>query len=202
MKLALEDIRKIVSECIVRIMESEDMGNNGILEWINSEKGIANEFLKDYGMSVVYNSKYNFDSYYSDCVAVYQYGSVKNYGKIRIGINIPLIQSHIKKNKKRIRKEIEVSVWHEIGHGIVEFLKGLRRKDTQCGTKIFSGKMLSDFRNIINDEEYYVEEFGNAMATNGDGMFSSIGDFLDDYNEQILAIRNQAGGSKWLQHFS
>ena len=71
--------------------------------------------------------------------------------------------------------------------------------------RIISSEILertSDFRNIINDEEYYVEEFGNAMATNGDGMFSSIGDFLDDYNEQILAIRNQAGGSKWLQHFS
>lgn len=194
-------LRRIIIEAATKLLDT-DANDNFIIECINNEIKAANEYLNVYSMSVVYNSKYNFSDYYSDCIAVYQRNSVKTYGKIRIGINIPLLKSFIKKNKKKIQKQIEISIWHEIGHGIVEFLKGLRRKDTQCGTKIFRGKMLSDFKYIINDEEYYVEEFGNSMATNGDGIFSSIGDFLDDYNEQISAIRDQDGGSKWLQHFS
>lgn len=198
---------KIREDQLAHIIYEMRLKNKGdtdgiIIECIDKEIDEANEYLKNYGMSVTYNSKYDFErSGYSDCLAAYKYGSVKNNGKIRIGINIPLIQSY-SKNEKELRKQIEVSIWHEIGHGIIEFLKGLRRKDTQCRTKIFIGNMLRDFKYIINNEEFYAEEFGNAKATNGMGLFSEICDFLNNYEKEISNLRNNKGGSKWMQHFN
>ena len=49
------------------------------------------------------------------------------------------------------------------------------------------------------DEEYYVEEFGYVMSDKG--IFSVIEDFLGDYENEILTLKNQEGGSKWMQQF-
>lgn len=184
------NLRTIITEAIDEVM---------LQNWINDTFKEANDFLADYGLSAVYNSKYDFSGYYKGCFAVYQNRSVQNNGKIRVGLNIPLIQSSFK--KKKLQMQIEMSIWHEVGHGIVEYLRGLRRKDTQCGTKIFKGQMLKDFRCINDDEEYYVEEFADNMAANGMGLYSELSDFLDNYGEEILTLRNQEGGSKWLQSF-
>lgn len=180
---------------------TEVKDDNTMKDWIDSTIKDANDFLSDFGLSVTFNAKYDFNrnSYYQECFAIYQNGSVKNNGRIRIGLNIPKIQSEFNRNK--LQYQVELSIWHEIGHGIVEYLKGLRRKDTQCGTKIFKGKMLKDFRAIISDEEYYVEEFGDYMSPNGYALFSSLSDFLELYSNEILTLRNQEGGSKWLQTF-
>jgi hypothetical protein len=182
------NIKYIISEAIDMVVAKK---------WIDEELIIGNNFLSQYGLSVVFNAKYNFDGYYRNCLAIYQNGSVKNKGRIRIGINFPLMETMIK--KRDLKSQIKISIWHEIGHGIVQYLKGLRRKDTQCGTKIFRGNMLNDFRNIINDEEYYVEEFGYVMSDKG--IFSVIEDFLADYENEILTLKNQEGGSKWMQQF-
>ena len=65
---------------------------------------------------------------------------------------------------------------------------------------MFGQFLYSDFfRNIINDEEYYVEEFGYVMSDKG--IFSVIEDFLADYENEILTLKNQEGGSKWMQQF-
>ena len=166
-------------------------------KWIDEELADGNNFLFQYGLSVIFNANYNFNGYSENYLAVYQRGSVKNKGRIRIGINFPLLQRMAK--KRNLRAQIRISIWHEIGHGIIEYLKGLRRKDTQCGTKIFIGNMLKDFKNIINDEEYYVEQFGYVMSD--EAVFSVIEDFLGDYENEILALKNQEGGSKWMQQF-
>lgn len=181
-------LKRIISEAIDMTIARK---------WIDEELVSVNDFLSQYGLSVVFNANYNFGGYYRDCLAIYQNGSVKNKGRIRIGINFPLMQTMIK--KRDLKTQIRISIWHEIGHGIIQYLKGLRRKDTQCGTKIFRGDMLNDFRNIINDEEYYVEEFGYVMSDKG--IFSVIEDFLVDYENEILTLKNQEGGSKWMQQF-
>ena len=49
------------------------------------------------------------------------------------------------------------------------------------------------------DEEYYVEEFGYVMSDKG--IFSVIEDFLGDYENEILTLKNQEGGIKWMQQF-
>lgn len=188
------NIKHIIEEAVKKSI-TEEM----ILKWINDEIAKANTYLSDLGMSVVYNPKYDFErnEYYQRCYAIYQNSSVKNNGRIRIGINIPLMTRKIK--QKHLQNEVKISIWHEIGHGIVEYLKGLRRKDTQCGTKIFKGIMLYDFKYIIGDEENCVEEFGRYKADQTS--YSDLDDFLRRYEKELITIRNQEGGGKWLQHF-
>ena len=160
----------------------------------------GNDFLSKYGMSVVFNPNYNFqrNDYYRQCVAIYQTGSVKNNGKIRIGINLPYIEKYASEDE--YETQISISVWHEIGHGIIEYLKGLRRKDTQCGTKVFRGQMLKDFRYILSNEEDCVEDFGYIMG-DPPADTSDLLSFLQDYENEILKLKNQEGGSKWMNHF-
>ena len=183
----------------IKTIIREAINENLLVQWINDEIVKANEFLSDYGLSVAYNAKYNFEAnnYYRRCYAIYQNGSVKNNGKIKIGINIALMQATMKESD--FPTQIKLSVWHEIAHGIIEYLKGLRRKDTQCGTKIFNGMMLDDFRYIIKNEEESAEDFGYVMADITE--YSELYDFLRRYENKIITLRNQEGGSKWLQHF-
>ena len=82
------NIKYIISEAIDMVVAKK---------WIDEELIIGNNFLSQYGLSVVFNAKYNFDGYYRDCLAIYQNGSVKNKGRIRIGINFPLMETMIKK---------------------------------------------------------------------------------------------------------
>lgn len=172
-------------------------------KWVNKELEVGNEFLSQYGLSVIFNPKYDFqrNEYYKNCFAIYQNNSVKNNGRIRISINFPLIEKVI--SKENYEMETITSIWHEIGHGIIQYLKGLRRKDTQCGTMIFRKKMLSDFKEIIKEEEFSVEEFGTymAMAHKNLDTVSILNDFLNDYRSEILRLKNQEGGSKWMSHF-
>ena len=185
---------------IIRRVLKEEIDMTIAQEWINEELERGNDFLSQYGLSVVFNPKYDFSSnnYYKRCVAIYQNGSVKNKGRIRIGINLPYIKKRASRND--LETEIRISIWHEIGHGIIEYLKGLRRKDTQCGTMIFKGQMLKDFKDILSYEEESVEDFGYVMG-DPPADESYLLDFLQDYETQILQLKNQEGGSKWMNQF-
>ena len=105
-----------------------------------------------------------------------------NNGKMRIALNIPLMLSH-ELDDYEMKEQIEISMWHEVGHGIVQWIKSLRRKDTQAKTNLFKGKIVKDLRYILNNEEDVVEEFGAYQ--NGYYTYSTLDDFINDY-EQIL----------------
>ena len=187
----MKNIKRIISEAIDMTIAQK---------WIDEELERGNDFLSQYGLSVAFNHNYNFNTkYYKNYLAIYQNGSVKNKGRMKISVNFPLIEKTI--SDEKYETETKTSIWHEIGHGIIEFIKGLRRKDTQCGSAIFRGKMLKDFKEIIGDEEFNVEEFGGYMAHKDLYTFSALNDFLNDYQNQILQLKNQAGGSKWMNQF-
>jgi hypothetical protein len=80
-----------------------------------------------------------------------------------------------------MKEQIEISMWHEVGHGIVQWIKSLRRKDTQAKTGLFKGKIIKDLRYILNNEEDVVEEFGAYQ--NGYYTYSTLDDFINDYSE-------------------
>lgn len=149
---------------------------------INNVLAEINEYLADFGLSCTLNTKYDFSGYYKNCVAVYQYRSVMNNGKIRIAINLPLIQSHANMDEGiDINEQIEISMWHEVGHGIIQWIKSLRRKDTQMKTGIFKGQIVKDLRYILNNEEDVVEEFGEYQSDLAS--YSILNYFICDYNE-------------------
>ena len=47
-------------------------------KWIDEELANGNNFLSQYGLSVIFNANYNFNGYSENYLAVYQRGSVKN----------------------------------------------------------------------------------------------------------------------------
>ena len=80
--ILLENINKVLAESY------EDYA-----DFINSIISEANKFLSQYGLSVVYNAKYDFSwGAAKNCLAIYQYRSVKNNGRMRISINFPALE--------------------------------------------------------------------------------------------------------------
>lgn len=181
-QLKLDDNERdfIVSEVIKRLNENDN--TDEYKKIVNKTLIEINEYLANFGLSCTVNSKYDFSGYYEDCVAVYQYRSVLNNGKMRIAINLPLILSHETSDDFtffEIRDQIEISMWHEVGHGLIQWIKSLRRKDTQLKTKLFKGKIVKDLRYMLNNEEDITEEFGEYH--NGYKTYSILNDFINDY---------------------
>ena len=180
-QLRLDDNEQnyIVSEVIKRLNETTDnTDNTDYQQVINNVLAEINEYLADFGLSCSLNTKYDFSGYYKNCVAVYQYRSVMNNGKMRVAINLPLIISH---DDIDIEEQIRISLWHEVGHGIVQWIKSLRRKDTQMKTGKFKGQIVKDLRYILNNEEDVVEEFGEYQSDLAS--YSILNYFICDYNE-------------------
>lgn len=172
MKLNKQELRYIIETA------TGQLADNNYQQLITNILAEINEYLTDFGLSCSLNTKYDFSGYYKNCVAVYQYRSVMNNGKIRVAINLPLIMSH---DDIDIEEQIRISLWHEVGHGIVQWIKSLRRKDTQMRTGIFKGRILKNLRYIINNEEDVVEEFGEYQSDLAS--YSILNYFICDYNE-------------------
>lgn len=180
MNLSENQIYNIIRESLYEISNNVDEYQSVISDVLTD----INDYLSQFGLSCSINTKYDFNGYYKNCVAVYQYRSVMNNGKMRIALNIPLMLSH-GLNKNEMIEEIEISMWHEVGHGIVQWIKSLRRKDTQTQTGYFKGQIIKDLRNILNNEEECVEEFG--VHKSGYYAYSTIDDFIEKYSEIIKA---------------
>lgn len=156
------------------------------IDSINQAVDACNEYLSDYGfpISVALIRRQTYDS---GLIGMYRAGSVRGDGKIRVGINTDSIYSFANKTKEAedvINQQIWITIWHEAGHGIIDWLKMLRRRDTQNKTGIFKGEMLREFKFLMEDEEETAEKFGEY---GGDIEFSCDLDlFLTRYQGQIL----------------
>lgn len=179
-KLTENDLKYIIKETINELTNNSE----SYKEFVNKILADINEYLADFGLSCSINNKYDFSGYYKDCVAVYQYRSVMNNGKMRIALNIPLMLSH-GLDDYEMKEQIEISMWHEVGHGIVQWIKSLRRKDTQAKTGLFKGKIVKDLRYILNNEEDVVEKFGAYQS--GYYTYSTLDDFINDYIQILKA---------------
>ena len=174
MKINKQELRYIIETAAGQLVD------NNYQQLINNVLAEINEYLADFGLSCSLNAKYDFSGYYKNCVAVYQYRSVMNNGKMRVAINLPLIMSH---GDIDIEEQIRISLWHEVGHGIVQWIKSLRRKDTQMKTGKFKGQIVKDLRYILNNEEDVVEEFGEYQSDLAS--YSILNYFICDYNETL-----------------
>lgn len=156
------------------------------IDLINQAVDACNKYLSDYGfpISVSLIRQQTFDA---NLVGMYRAGSVRRDGKIRVGINTDSIYSFANETKEAedvINQQIWITIWHEAGHGIIDWLKMLRRRDTQNKTGIFKGDMLREFKFLMEDEEETAEKFGEY---GGDIEFSCDLDiFLSRYQGQIL----------------
>lgn len=185
-QLAEEDIREMVESALMLISESEitDQLDANFEEEVIDECKQINEYLEQFGLKAKFNKRYDFSGYYSDAVAIYQYRSVKRDGCMRISVNINALRKWAEEDDfvtyEDLRDQIRVSLWHEVGHGLIEWIKQQRRIDTQQGTGIFKGEKLKAVRELLSyDEEDLCEEFGERMAFYSG--HSDLVDFINDY---------------------
>ena len=174
------DLNLIIAECIAILKEEEF--DNGLQEMlsivdrdfeydVNEVMTNINDFLSQFGLSAKFNKRYDFSGYYSDCVAVYQYRSVKRNGCMRMSVNKNALKKYVEEEfddffrYEYVFEQIAISLWHECAHGLIEWIKQKRRLDTQQGTGIFKGKKLSALRELLSlDEEDVAEEFAEEMV--------------------------------------
>lgn len=147
---------------------------------INSFLQELQTFLTPFGLSVRHNPKYDFRTC-PDALAVYQNRSVLR-GPIRIALNIPAIVEGCRECGADVEEQIKISLAHECGHGLVQWLKHLRRVDTQKGTKLFTSRMRRELKEFTTYEEAYVEEFGESFMFHE----SSELEYFITSNEQTL----------------
>lgn len=152
------------------------------IEYINGVLYNINEFLQPFNLKAKLIKEYDWND---NCVGIYIYRSAYT-GIIRIGINLYAIESFANDydeeffNTQEIAEEnILTTLWHEVGHGLMEHIRRMRRQDTQNKTNIFKGEMLRVAKEIIYDEEDVVEEFGEYMA--GFEYTSRLYNFLEKY---------------------
>lgn len=115
----------------------------------------ASEFLTPYGLEIRIDQNYGFGK--KRWLAVYEYRSrmiLKN--KIVVGVNYPLFWSEMRKrgidkNDTEVRAQAIVTVMHEVGHGLVDWLES------------FHGDVFEKYPQLKNNEEEVVEEFGESF---------------------------------------
>ena len=174
-------VRKVLNESIV-----DDVVKNFDNE-VNRACSDINEYLSQFGIRAKFNKRYDFSSQYSDAVAIYQRRSVVKDGCMRFSINLEAMKNFAEMadedeflSYEDVSKQIDLSLWHECGHGLIEWIKKQRRNDTQQKTGIFKGEKLKALRWLLGyEEEDLVEEFAEQMVFHD--THSDLLEFINDY---------------------
>jgi hypothetical protein len=123
------------------------------------------------------------DEEHKDMLGCYE-PNVEEWDEITIGINDAQIQLACEEDGRRdeIEKEIEISIWHEIGHGIIDHFK-----DFQTGyIELFDFFDKPEVRKIMNlidkYEEDVAEQFGQYMG-DGNSYYSDLNDLVQYWIE-------------------
>ena len=125
------------------------------------------------------------DEEHKDMLGCYE-PNVGEWDEITIGINDEQIQLACEEDGRRdeIKKEIEISIWHEIGHGIIDHFK-----DFQTGYielfDFFDKPEVKKIMNLIDKyEEDVAEQFGQYMG-DGNEYYSDLNDLVQYWIEYI-----------------
>ena len=192
MILTYYDIKSIVEESVKKVVKEslvDDLADN-----FDGEVGRVcadiNEYLSQFGIRAKFNKRYDFSGQYSDAVAIYQRRSVVKDGCMRFSINLEAMKSFANMAEEDgfltyddVVEQIDLSLWHECGHGLIEWIKKQRRNDTQQKTGIFKGEKLKALRWLLGyDEEDLVEEFAEQMVFHD--THSDLLEFINDYMMQ------------------
>jgi hypothetical protein len=188
-----DDIRLMVSEVINRVntASTEEAEFEDVVKSTMTE---IDKFLNNFGLRAKL-----LKSTYNDWVGQYRSRS-SHTGVLKFSVSIPAIMkfreeiandndefSYIDPDVEA-SLQVRLTLWHECGHGLVEFIKKKRRTDTQMGTRIFKGNFLKDTRWLMGFvEEDLVEEFGEYMI--GERYESDLYDYLSKYKEYLQFVR-------------
>lgn len=192
------DLRKIVNESVnMFLLHEAKMSKEDALrfeEWKGVFDGylsdmideLQSEYLNRLGLSISINPNYNFGR--RRWLACYEASlqQITN-GVISIAINYPLFYSEMRKrgiddDDYNIEAQARITVGHEIGHGLVDYIKHLYLDDSVL-------KGLPNLRIIkkcgSRKEEELVEEFGNYQFSDATYVYDSV---LADAFEELISI--------------
>ena len=151
---------------------------------------LRSDYLDSIGLSVEINPNYAFSGGKGRWLAVYEKssGRIAN-GVISIGINYPLLYSKMRRMRTdrdsfNIEAQARITVGHEIGHGLVDFIRNLN---------IPSSVSLSEYPSLSlilkcspRKEESLVEEFGEYQFPDATSCWGSV---LCDALEELESFR-------------
>ena len=160
----------------------------------------ANKYLQQLNLSLIINWNYNDWDYYKDAIGIYERNSVLE-GKISIGFNIDnLYKWFITETKENpwsdpytiLDEGIQTNVFHEMGHGIVEFFEDIIEYWDEDEELPFYDKNQMFCDKIFDNEEDSVETFAwdlydNQVENSGLGKIVNI--YLKTCNEQNVIER-------------
>lgn len=138
---------------------------------------IKTDYLKQLGLTIKINQNYVFSGGKSRWLASYERQSQQILnGIISIGINysklyFEMCKRHIDRDRFNIEAQARITIGHEIGHGLVDYIKGL---DLDIS-------LLSEIPNVSivkkcgeRKEETLVEEFGEYQFPDATGCWNSV----------------------------
>ena len=198
MNLGDIDLRKVVNESVnMFLLHEAKMSKEDALrfeEWKGVFDGylsdmideLQSEYLNCLGLSISINPNYNFGRrrWFACYEASLQ--QITN-GVISIAINYPHLYSEMRKrgiddDDYNIEAQARITVGHEIGHGLVDYIKHLD----------LDGSVLKDLPNLriikrcgSRKEETLVEEFGSYQFSDATYVYDSV---LADAFEELISI--------------
>lgn len=139
---------------------------------------LSDDILNKMGLKIQINPNYNFGK--KKWLAVYQESQNKiSNGIILIAINYPhffneMSKRGIQNDNFNIEAQAKITVGHEIGHGIIDYLINYFDGDNDT-----VNEFMQDYYNGEFDDERLAEEFGESMFPQATGVYSSeLGDIL------------------------
>lgn len=201
-------LQKLISECIDRYLRNK-LHNKLLYEAKKANANDANfekwksvfnvylsemidelqtDYLNQFGLSIRINPNYIFNGWKNRWLAVYERSSQQILnGIISIAINYPCLYSEmckrrIDKDKFNIEAQAKITVGHEIGHGLVDYIKRMNLKPSEL-------KELPNLAIIVKcgarKEETLVEEFGQYQFPEATSMWDSV---LADALEELQSM--------------
>lgn len=157
-------LHNIILEAIESVVDDDD-----ISDMVEDTVGEINEFLGQFNLSMEVDEDYDDWSslYGGHAVAVYEGGSVFD-GVIMVGLNMEAFRKYASETHSSYMTwdEIRKSLYHEVGHGLVERIRDFIDEYGDDGEELYNGNK-DDLDYILGDEEDAVEEFASYMV--GDG---------------------------------
>ena len=187
---------KLIASTFDFIEESEPVAVSESFEGVSLSRKImsniqkeADDYVKliDDDLSVYLDEDEDLfkDEEHKDMLGCYE-PNIGEWDEITIGINDEQIQLACEEDGRRdeIKKEIEISIWHEIGHGIIDHFK-----DFQTGYielfDFFDKPEVKKIMNLIDKyEEDVAEQFGQYMG-DGNEYYSDLNDLVQYWIEYI-----------------
>lgn len=150
---------------------------------------LQSAYLDELGLSISVNSDYVFNGGKNRWLAAYERRSRKiRSGIVSIAINYPLFygemaKRNIDEDDFNIEAQARITIGHEIGHGLVDYIKNLKL-DADALSKMPNVKCVVDCNG--RKEEDLVEEFGEYQFSDATDVYDSV---LNDAMEELKSTK-------------